>query len=170
MGLLARNYSWIGLLSGKSLFSFSFPLLKASSILYTEKAVVGVMVYIFIPFVFYALTYGLLSVKEEHIEAGRILGANIFQIIIYIVLPLSQRAALLAGFFVFISSVGYFVTPFMLGGGKYDFVGNLILAISNYGLFDEASKFAIAFFIILIPFYVLFMYFIIRRKEEILGK
>jgi putative spermidine/putrescine transport system permease protein len=171
MGLLARNYSWIGMLSAiKVTSSFGLSLLGVSALLYTPLAIILVMSYIFSPLVFYGLTYGLSSVREDQVEAARILGASNFQIVVRLLIPSSYKAAIVVASVVFLLSTGYFVTPAMLGGGKYDFIANLILAISNYGKFKEASDVAIRFVILLLPIYIFAMVYVMHRRNQILGR
>jgi len=171
IGLLARNYSWIGLLSGTTVISsFGLSLLELQSFLYTAEIVIAVMTYIFTPIAFYILTYGLSSVKEEQIEAARVLGASGVQIIRRVLIPPSRGPALLAICLIFSSSIAYFVTPAMLGGGKYDFVGNLILIVANLGQFEEASDMGVRFIMIALPVYLISMFLVVRKRNLIIGR
>lgn len=146
MGLLARNYSWIGMLSSHTLAgSLGWSVLGGNAFLFSTLSVYVVMACIFVPVAFFMLVQGTMAVRPEHVEAARTLGLQDWKIVLAVVIPQTYRAALLAFGLIFTMSVGYFVTPRMIGGGKIDFVGNAILTYLNLGKFGEASAIALVF-------------------------
>lgn len=146
LGLLARNYSWVGMLSSNApRASLGWSLIGGTDLLYTASAVVLVMSCAFIPIAFFLLAQGVAAVTQDHVDAARTLGASDPGVLIFVVLPQSFRAALLAFGVIFAMSIGFFITPRMLGGGKYDFVSNAVLALVNFGDFSAASSVALYF-------------------------
>jgi len=114
-GALASFLSWIGLLQEGN------PLL-----LYSPAAVVITLVYVWIPFVALPIFAALERIDPSLLEAATDLGCTRLQTFIKVTLPLSLPG-LAAGFlFVFIPTVGEYVTPALVGGPEGIMFGNLI--------------------------------------------
>src|SRR3712207_9412296 len=109
------------------------------------------------------------SVKDRYVEAARTLGAKDWKILLFVIIPLSLRAALLAFGLILAMAVGYFVTPNMMGGGKVDFVSNATLQYINLGLFGGASAVAIYFLAIMIVPVLLIALFALKRRALLTG-
>ena len=60
------------------------------------------------------------------IEASGDLGAKSFSTFFKIILPLTLPGVAAGFVFVFVLSIGNFITPDLLGGGKFLMIGNLI--------------------------------------------
>lgn len=70
------------------------------------------------PFMTLIILAGFQMIDDSFIEAAKSVGANVFQIIIKILVPMSQASIAVAVILVFTSTVGTFTLPFMLIGGK----------------------------------------------------
>lgn len=127
---LIRTYAWIVLLNPAGLINSlligaglrSEPL----ALLYTKPAVVLGLVYSYTPFVILAIYSALQRLDPSYAEASRDLGAGAAQTFLRITLPLTAPGVAAGAVFVFVLSIGNFVTPDLLGGGKFQMVGNLI--------------------------------------------
>ena len=166
MGLLARNYSWIGMLSNRDpIYSLGFSIILGTDSLYSIETVCIVMSSVFIPIAFFMIMQGLRAILSAHIDAARTLGMSEGKIVIYIILRMGFRSAVLAFGFILALSSGFFITPRMIGGGKYDFISNAILTFVNFGQFGQASIVAVAFLcIILLPLTLIMAYSLRIRK------
>lgn len=170
MGLLARNYAWIGMLSNTGPVGDLGRLIFGEGFLYGPIAVMVVMASVFVPLSFFILVQGASLFRSAHIEAARTLGASEVSIVIHVLFPLTFRAAVLAFGFSFALAVGFFVTPQMIGGGRYDFVGNIVLAYIDLGRFDVASSISMVFLgICMIPAAVA-SYYVLRRRHRVSGR
>lgn len=170
MGLLARNYSWIGMLSSNhALISMGTSLLFGNNLIYTRISLCLVMICIFIPVAFFITIQGLRSVSQENLDAARTLGAPDWKIIFLIILPMSMRALVLATALVFAMASGFFVTPAMIGGRKYNFISNVILTYIDIGRFETASTLALAFLGIMIIPMSLVLFIAVRKRKLVLG-
>jgi putative spermidine/putrescine transport system permease protein len=171
MGLLARNYSWLGMLaSNKVLPSMGWSLIGGKEMMYTSLSVYIVMTCVFIPISFFILIQGASYVSGAHVDAAKTLGVPDWKIVMVIVIPLTFRAAALAFGVTLAMSVGFFITPRMIGGGNIDFVSNAILAYLNYGHFGLASRLALDFLgVMLIPVTVIMVY-AFRRRLLVTGR
>jgi len=171
MGLLARNYSWIGMFTGKDFISsVGWSLLDGKNFIYTEISVYLVMVFIFIPIAFFVLAQGFSLVSQTHLEAARTLGMPDWRFFPQVVIPMTLRFALLTIALNFALAVGYFITPNMIGGGKSDFISNAVLVFIEQGKFEEASLVTIWFLLIMtIPIMVISV-LIFRQRTKITGR
>ena len=127
---LIRTYAWIVLLNREGLIN---NLLRAMgytgeplSLLYTEGAVITGLVYNYLPFVILAIYSTLSRLNPELMEASRDLGAGPVRTFWRVTLPLTLPGVAAGGVFVFVLSIGNFVTPALLGGGRFQMVGNLV--------------------------------------------
>lgn len=84
------------------------------------------LVYSYLPFVVLAIYSSLSRLDGSLIEAAEDLGASGPRAFRDIVLPLTLPGVAAGAVFVFVLSIGNFVTPDLLGGGKFQMVGNLI--------------------------------------------
>lgn len=127
---LIRTYAWIVLLNPAGLINTLLIRAGLSSepvtLLYTKPAVVLGLVYSYTPFVILAIYSALQRLDPSYAEASRDLGAGAFQTFLRITLPLTAPGVAAGAVFVFVLSIGNFVTPDLLGGGKFQMVGNLI--------------------------------------------
>jgi len=70
------------------------------------------------PFMALIILGGFQMIDDAYIEAARSVGANIFQVIIKVLVPMSRASIAVAVILAFTSTVGTFTLPFMLIGGK----------------------------------------------------
>ncbi len=105
-------------------------------------AIMIMMVYYYLPFMVLPLYSSLEQFNKKLIEASHDLGANWWQTLLRILLPLS-KGGILAGFFlVYIPSFGEFAIPELMGGDKWLFVGNVV---SQYMLSENEGSLGAAF-------------------------
>jgi spermidine/putrescine transport system permease protein len=129
---LVRTYAWIVLLNREGLVTLLARSLgyegEMPRLLYTEGAVVTGLVYNYLPFVILACYAPLARMNPELAEASRDLGASPFTTFRRVILPQSVPGIAAGAVFVFVLSIGNFVTPALLGGGQFQMVGNLVYA------------------------------------------
>jgi spermidine/putrescine transport system permease protein len=127
---LIRTYAWIVLLNPAGLINSSLQKLgviaAALPLLYNEFAVILGLVYNYVPFVILAVFSALQRLDPSYAEASRDLGAGAWVTFFRITLPLTVSGVAAGAVFVFVLSIGNFITPDLLGGGKLQMVGNLV--------------------------------------------
>jgi spermidine/putrescine transport system permease protein len=127
---LIRTYAWMVLLNREGIINALLTSIGAVSqplnILYNEFAVVLGLIYNYSPFVILAIYASLQRLDPAYAEASRDLGAGAWQTFARITLPLTLPGVAAGGVFVFVLSIGNFITPDLLGGGRMQMVGNLI--------------------------------------------
>ncbi|MCP5340755.1 MAG: ABC transporter permease [Rhodobacteraceae bacterium] len=129
---LVRTYAWIVLLNREGLITGVARLLgydaEMPRLLYSEGAVVIGLVYNYLPFVILACYAPLSRLNPEIAEASRDLGASGWKTFRRVILPMTVPGIATGFVFVFVLSIGNFVTPALLGGGQFQMIGNLVYA------------------------------------------
>ena len=126
---LVRNYAWRILLSnGGPISSFTEAIgLGETNILFTKTAVVIGLVYAYLPFMILPLYASIDRLDRRLVEAGRDLYGSGSQTFRRIVLPLTMPGVIAGSILVFVPSMGAYVTPELLGGGKETLLGSYIV-------------------------------------------
>ena len=127
---LIRTYAWIVLLNREGLLNQGLRVLgyegEPINMLYTDATVVVGLVYNYLHFVILAIYASLSRLSGDLWEVSSDLGASPFDTFRRVILPLSLPGIAAGAVFVFVLSIGNFVTPDLLGGGRVQMVGNLI--------------------------------------------
>ncbi|MCO6187723.1 ABC transporter permease [Rhizobium sp. L1K21] len=113
-GLLNNALVWLGIIDS--------PL----QIMYTDTANLLGMTYVYLPLMVLPLYASIEKLDFRLVEAGYDLYANRLQVLRRIVLPLVSPGIVAGSILVFIPSLGAYVIPRVLGGGKNMMLGNLI--------------------------------------------
>lgn len=145
MGTVVKNYAIVLLISNDGLVNDVIAALGFDRVelLYTVAAVVIGIVYSMIPYAVFAL-YGVFSGIDPALPlAARSMGASRSRAIRTVVLPLALPGIVASAALVFSISVGFYVTPVLLGGGQTPFMASVIDAnifgFYNYGFASAAS-------------------------------
>jgi spermidine/putrescine transport system permease protein len=95
-------------------------------LMYTSTAILIGMVYVYLPLMVLPVYASLERLDFRLVEAGYDLYASRFQVLRKVILPLTKPGLIAGSILVFIPSIGAYVTPRVLGGGKKMMLGNLI--------------------------------------------
>lgn len=127
---LIRIYAWIVLLNSQGVLNDVLLGLGLADqpigLLYTPGAVVVGLVYAYLPLMILPLYAAIERVDPELMEASSNLGATRTRSFWSVLVPLTLPGAVTGSILVFVPSLGNFVVPELLGGGKTVMVGNLI--------------------------------------------
>ncbi|MGH8434278.1 MAG: ABC transporter permease [Pseudomonas sp.] len=154
--LLVRAYAWMLLLRNGGLVDEGLQGLGVAEqglgLLYTDNAVIIGLLYTFLPFMVLPIYTSLEKLDWRLVEAAFDLGANRFQALKRIIVPLAMPGIVAGGILVFIPSLGNYIIPELLGGGKTLMIGNLIQlqfgSAHNWPL-GAALSFALLSFVLL---------------------
>jgi spermidine/putrescine transport system permease protein len=113
-GLINTLLIWAGLIE------------KPIQILFTDWAIFAGMFYVYLPLMVLPLYAAMEKIDFRLVEAGYDLYANRFQVLRRIIIPLVKPGIIAGSILVFIPSLGAYVAPRVLGGGKNLMLGNLI--------------------------------------------
>ncbi len=127
---LIRTYAWIVLLNREGLINRALDGLglidEPLALLYNEFAIVVGLLYAYLPFMILTLYASIARLGPDLREASTDLGGNGLQTFLGVTLPLTVPGIAAGSVFVFVLSIGNFITPDLLGGGRSIMVGNLI--------------------------------------------
>ncbi|MBU5257449.1 ABC transporter permease [Tissierella praeacuta] len=128
MNFLLRTYAWLTLLGRNGFINFLVTKLgfKPLELMYNDKAVLLGMVYNFLPFMVLPIYSILTKIDNSLIEAAEDLGANKVKVFRKVILPLSIPGIITGITMVFIPAVSTFIISSLLGGNKYNLIGNLV--------------------------------------------
>ena len=106
----------------------------ASFLLYSRRAVIVTLVYVWLPFVALPIYASLLRIDRSLLEAAADLGASRIRAFLKVTLPLSLPGVIAAFGMVFIPSVGEYVAPILVGGTRGSMYGNIIEILFGDGI------------------------------------
>ena len=99
---------------------------KPIQMMYTDLGILFGMAYVYLPLMVLPLYASMERLDFRLVEAGYDLYATRFQVLRRIIIPMVKPGIVAGSILVFIPSLGAYVTPRVLGGGKNMMLGNLI--------------------------------------------
>lgn len=96
------------------------------NLLYTDTAVLIGMAYVYLPMMVLPMYAAIDRFDTRLLEAGYDLFASRWQALWHIVIPVIRPGIVAGSILVFVPSLGAYVTPRVLGGGKNMMIGNFI--------------------------------------------
>ncbi len=154
--LLVRAYAWMLLLRNGGLVDEGLQGLGITQhglgLLYTDNAVIIGLLYTYLPFMVLPIYTSLEKMDWRLVEAAFDLGANRFHALKRIIVPLAMPGIVAGSILVFIPSLGNYIIPELLGGGKTLMIGNLIqlqFGSSHNWPLGAALSFALLSFVLL---------------------
>lgn len=128
--ILVRNYAWRillrddGVINGIVTF-FGFPKV---SLLGTTPGVIIAMCHVMTPFMILPLYANLRNIDRRLLTASRSLGANPTTTFFKVYLPLSLPGVMSGALLVFILSLGFYITPAIIGSPDNSLISQAIVA------------------------------------------
>ncbi|MBD0708897.1 ABC transporter permease [Streptomyces sp. CBMA291] len=130
---LVRTFAWINLLSpGGPVNSLTDAIGLtdgATQWIPSQGASFIGLVYAFLPTAIFPIYASLRGVDGSLGEAARDLGCGWWRVHTRVLLPIARPGMLAAALLTFIPTLGVFVIPVLLGGGRDQLVGNLIVTL-----------------------------------------
>jgi len=113
-GVLNGTMMWLGIID------------QPLQIMFTDTAILFGMVYVYLPLMVLPLYASMEKLDFRLVEAGYDLYAGRLQVLRRVIIPLVRPGIIAGSILVFIPSLGAYVIPRVLGGGKNMMLGNLI--------------------------------------------
>lgn len=130
INFLIRSYAWVIILRTQGVvntFLMKLGLIEQPlQMLYNDAAVMLGMIYALLPFMVLPIYVSIEQLDLRLLEAASDLGASPMTAFRKITLPLTMPGIAAGTILVFISSLGMFVVPDVMGGAKSALIGNLI--------------------------------------------
>ncbi len=128
--LLVRTTSWIALLQTNGVVNstliWSGLIDTPLELLYTQFATVIAMTHILLPFMILPLYSVMKGIDPSYMRAALSMGSKPIPAFIRIYLPMSLPGLSAGALLVFIISVGYYITPALVGGTDGQMISNII--------------------------------------------
>jgi spermidine/putrescine transport system permease protein len=166
---LIRTYAWLMILGPTGVAGFVGDLIGDPSyrLLGTPVAVLLGVVYGYLPLMVFPIYVTLERMDRSLVEASKDLGAGRWATFRQVTLPIILPGLITGSILVFIPMMGEYVIPLVLGGGRVDFIGNVIqrtfLEAQDYALGSALAMlvmFALSFFV------ALYLYLSTRTEQE----
>ncbi|MEP9398933.1 ABC transporter permease [Mesorhizobium sp. KR2-14] len=128
--LLVRTAAWFILLQEKGLINDALQALHLTSgpvpLIFNRVGVVIAMTHVLLPFMVLPVYSVLVSIPKNLMPAAASLGANPLRAFLRVLLPLSFRGLASGALLVFMSAIGYYITPALIGGASDQMISSVI--------------------------------------------
>jgi putative spermidine/putrescine transport system permease protein len=142
ISVLVRAFAWVTLLRRQGLVNNTLMnagvITEPLPLVWNEFGIIVGMVHYMVPFAVLPMLASMREIDPRLLAAARGLGATRGQVFRQVFLPLSKPGILAACVLVFIFSLGFYITPAILGGGKTlmvaEWISLQILDLIRWGL------------------------------------
>ncbi|MCX8997934.1 ABC transporter permease subunit [Rhizobiaceae bacterium BDR2-2] len=131
---LVKNFAWLVLLGRNGIVSAVMEkagLPGGDSLLFSRATVIFAMVHTMLPLAVVTMMPIMNQIDRRLTMAAETLGASGAQAFWQVFFPLSARGVATAGLLVFVSSLGFFITPALVGGARDTMISQLIITQIN---------------------------------------
>lgn len=140
--LLVRTAAWFILLQDNGLINATLEAIGLTSgpipLIFNRVGVVIAMTHVLLPFMVLPIFSVLISIPKNLMPAAASLGANPVRSFYLVLLPLSLRGVVSGSLLVFMSALGYYITPALIGGAKDQMISSVIAyyatGAANWGM------------------------------------
>jgi spermidine/putrescine transport system permease protein len=164
---LVRTYAWMFLLRDTGLINTALIAIgliaEPLPLLYNNGAVILGLVYGYLPFMVLPLYTTLERLDKSLFEAAADLGAKPWVSFWQVMLPLSMPGIRAGSILVFISCIGAYLTPDLLGGSKTIMIGNVV---QNQFTGARDWPFGAACSLVLMALVMLLLKLFLRKGED----
>mgnify|MGYP002153685831 CR=1 FL=1 len=167
--LLVRTSTWIAVLQSHGVLNDILVALgfiddeNRIQMIHNSTGTFIAMTHILLPFMILPLYSVMKTINPSFVKAARSLGASSFRAFWKIYFPLTLSGIGAGGVLVFILSIGYYITPALVGGETGRFITNMIAhhmsSSLNWGLAAALAS--------ILLFFVIILYFIYNKFANI---
>ena len=142
ISVLVRAFAWVTLLRRQGLINNTLMeigiIQEPLQLVWNELGIIIGMVHYMVPFAVLPMLASMQEIDPRLLAAARGLGASRREVFLRVFLPLSKPGVIAAAVLVFIFSLGFYITPAILGGGKTlmvaEWISLQILDLIRWGL------------------------------------
>ena len=128
--LLVRTTAWFIILQNNGLINSALQALGITNqpvpLIFERTGVIIAMTHVLLPFMVLPIYSVLLSMPGNLMQAASSLGAHPIVAFLKVMLPLSARGIASGSLLVFMSSIGYYITPALIGGPSDQMISSVI--------------------------------------------
>jgi ABC-type spermidine/putrescine transport system permease subunit I len=170
--IIVRTYSWMVLLGRNGLinqFLHRIGLTDAPlPLLYNKTSIVIGMTYVLLPYMVLTLYAAMKSIDRNLLLAARGMGASGLMIFRRVYLPLSLHGVISGALIVFILSIGFFITPALMGGPSDVMVAMLIERSVEITL-DWTAASVMSLFLLAVTLVLYAIYYRVTDVRRLMG-
>ncbi len=140
--LLVRTAAWYIILQDNGLINLTLQTLGLTDgpvpLIFNRLGVVIAMTHVLLPFMVLPIFSVLIGIPKNLMPAAASLGAPPIRAFLLVLLPLSLRGVVSGALLVFMSALGYYITPALIGGAKDQMISSVIAyyatGAANWGM------------------------------------
>ncbi|WP_426127761.1 ABC transporter permease [Pararhizobium sp. PWRC1-1] len=140
--LLVRTAAWYIILQDNGLINSTLQTLGITDgpvpLIFNRLGVVIAMTHVLLPFMVLPIFSVLIGIPKNLMPAAASLGAPPIRAFLSVLLPLSLRGVVSGALLVFMSALGYYITPALIGGAKDQMISSVIAyyatGAANWGM------------------------------------
>lgn len=160
--LLVRTTAWVVLLQSDGVINSVLMALHLTSekiqLIFTRVGTVTAMTHIQLPFTILPIYSVMRAIPTTQLRAARSLGAGAMSAFWRIYAPQTLPGVVAGCLMTFILSLGYFITPALVGGPRDQMVSNFIAAYINRDLnWGQAAGLGVVLLVVTLGIYLLFL-------------
>jgi len=133
--LLVRTTAWVILLQSEGLVNKALIWLDVIdaplALVFNRTGVYIAMVHVLLPYMILPLYSVMKGISPSHLRAAASLGASPIRVFFTVYLPLTMPGVAAGATLVFVSAVGFYVTPALVGGPRDQMIGYFIAYFTN---------------------------------------
>lgn len=140
--LLVRTAAWYIILQDNGLINLTLQTLGLTNgpvpLIFNRLGVIIAMTHVLLPFMVLPIFSVLIGIPKNLMPAAASLGAPPIRAFLLVLLPLSLRGVVSGALLVFMSALGYYITPALIGGAKDQMISSVIAyyatGAANWGM------------------------------------
>ena len=162
ISILVRTYAWIVIMGNAGIINRTLLALgwvgSPIPLLYNELGVIIGTINVLLPFLVLPLYASMTRIDDRLLQAGETLGASRYTIFWRIFFPLSVPALAAGCVLVFILTLGFYITPAILGGGRVPMIANMLdLLINEMPNWELASTISVVLLAATMALFVVYL-------------
>ncbi|WOC17061.1 ABC transporter permease [Pseudochrobactrum sp. MP213Fo] len=140
--LLVRTAAWFILLQDQGLINSTLMALGLINsplpLIFNRTGVIIAMTHVLLPFMVLPVFSVLIGIPKNLMPAAASLGAHPLRSFFHVLLPLIMRGVVSGSLLVFMTALGYYITPALIGGAKDQLISSVIafyaMGAANWGM------------------------------------
>ena len=134
--------------------------------MYHASGIITMNLWFNIPFAALMITAGLGAIPDSIIEGARDVGAGKLKLLTSMIFPLSAKDVVVASTFVFMSNVGSFTTPYLMGGNHPKMLGIALFdQFNKYLKYNRSAALSVIMFLICSVSAFVYIYTNLKEKD-----
>jgi len=153
-GIINETLQWLGLIN------------EPLTLLFNRLGVVIAMTHVLLPFMVLPIFSVLIGIPKNLMPAAASLGAHPYRAFFHVLLPLTMRGVVSGSLLVFMTALGYYITPALIGGANDQMISSIIAyyatGAANWGM---AGALGLVLLVATLILYTVYMRFTVEERR-----